>query len=107
MRPRVHDDGLVPALPKRDVGVDAELGADGVTRRGGGLEALWYRNMLDGKSDARSMSIIALDIDFQTEMARYNLYESLPVDLDPYDRENPVCTGDATIVMSAQLMERG
>lgn len=38
----------------------------------------WRKNIEDGKIDRRSGSIIVLDQDGQTEVARYNFYEGWP-----------------------------
>ncbi|MFH1462873.1 MAG: phage tail protein [Pseudomonadota bacterium] len=38
----------------------------------------WRKNIEDGKIDRRSGSIIILDNDGQTEVARYNFYEGWP-----------------------------
>lgn len=38
----------------------------------------WRKNIEDGKIDRRSGSIIILDQDGQTEVARYNFYEGFP-----------------------------
>lgn len=38
----------------------------------------WRKNIEDGKIDRRSGSIIILDQDGQTEVARYNFYEGWP-----------------------------
>ena len=38
----------------------------------------WRRNIEDGKIDRRSGSVIILDQDGQTEVARYNFYEAWP-----------------------------
>jgi phage tail-like protein len=39
---------------------------------------LWRKNIEDGKIDRRAGSIIILDQDGQTEVARYNFYEAWP-----------------------------
>jgi phage tail-like protein len=38
----------------------------------------WRKNIEDGKIDRRSGSVIVLDQDGQTEVARYNFYEGWP-----------------------------
>jgi phage tail-like protein len=38
----------------------------------------WRKNIEDGKIDRRSGSVIILDNDGQTEVARYNFYEGWP-----------------------------
>jgi phage tail-like protein len=39
---------------------------------------LWRKNIEDGVIDRRSGSIVILDQDMQTEVARYNFYEAWP-----------------------------
>ena len=68
----------------------------------------WRKNIEDGKIDRRSGSIIVLDQDGQTEVARYNFYEGWPCKWNVPDMNSDTSAmAIETIEVCVEKVERG
>jgi phage tail-like protein len=68
----------------------------------------WRKNIEDGKIDRRSGSIIVLDQDGQTEVARYNFYEGWPNKWNVPDMNSDTSAmAIEKISISVEKVERG